>query len=295
MKIMISSYCPRSIHSIGQVLASLGESVTTWTPTTKPIYDMFYEKEPDVLFLGQQDMQEPSNYAAIMEHKNVKVVSCGAFMDDVLDDTAFINLAICQPGIPPTLLKNVADNVPVEQLQVAANLIECRQGNYNGELVYDVFYHSSEPDTSILSPRYIELFEKFGARIAGPSQIPINQYMGNLKTQTKYDIFSSAKIIICDNLDDAYNALYCGSLPLVIRGAAKQIPEIFDTFSSEDQLDTHLSKFLGSEKARRKTIKQKRKSIVETETYFDRLNEIAEYVNPSWKEQSTLTKERLMA
>ena len=274
MSVIISRNNPQTVLSLGECISAIGHEVTVWDRETKPIYDMLEEQKPDILFLEKNDIAEIV-YEAIKEYKPT-VVLHSAFLPPEMDDTDVVSLILYEATISEKIAANISENVPRLPFAPGANLIMTKQGSYDHRFETDVFYYANISPPYALAEDYLKIFHQFGIKCAGPTIIPFHNYMGVTNQKEKYTFFSSAKVSICDSLEDAYTAALCGSVPVLPR--QQGVPEVFLTFREADELEEKIATNLQNEKLRRKNLKQAKRHAKEN-TYFDRLKALGEILD----------------
>lgn len=204
-------------HPITQGLASTfsycGFDVFLWDNNIKSVYDMFDEKQPDILFIYQKDINNTILDALSEFNKKCVVLECDGIFEPFI---SFNPLPACNPvqyGKGQPLLR------------------------YNT----DVMYFSYIDNPKFLN--FVEVMTKYKLKIFGPKYIAFPQYMGYLSSHKEYsNAIRSSRVFVDTNGFDILNAAMLG-VPSVGFGLNPSLypEELFKSYKTPQELDKAIS------------------------------------------------------
>ena len=287
MKIIIArdAVPNKAFMALAPILTSIGEDVLVWDIQHKAVFDMFEEQSPDFLFINQASITEEI-VRALEDYPNIKTILYGIHVPRIMQHLA-PPLALCvPPNINERLLQHTGD-VPLMKMECAANLIQLSNGYYVDRIKSDVLYVCS---SDISKREYITRTvngvlanTNWSVKCVGSHFIPSALFVGVTDTQETMNFLASTTIAVDYDHDMFYDLLANNVFTLTNITQQTLMP----SFGTEVELVELISKYIGARKARRKYSKEAYKIIIEKDTYFHRLAELAEILGKSdWKEKS---------
>lgn len=258
MKIIVSNTNLDELTlGIGSALTHLKDNFLLWDKKVKPTYDMFFEIQPDIVFVRSEDIDD-ALLNSLEENKNTKLVVYGLtapseakliiYPKDFTED----ELMVFNPlGIPYLV------NRPM------ANIAQIRGGKFNPKLECEVLVlalASQDANAmlgdlySILPPNLDAQTKVIGDKFLAP------EYLGKPDLKTLCDFTKSAKVVVTTDVTKVYDLAANKIFTLGTQN------EIFPYFS-QGTLREQVSKYLTEDKLRKKAIKEGFKKSVESTVF----------------------------
>jgi len=309
MKILLSNTLDenenRILLGIGQVLTSCGHNVIIWDIDKKSTFDAFDEFEPDVFFT-QLEMLNKSMITCMSERPALRVV-CKIFAynrandehKDLLDSMVYVG----QPDLAYTshsdneLFNGWIDHgIDVIPIINAANIfnsvggIETKQLKTELVILEDKFAYT-EPVIKEYFNQFLDIDFKHTIKIFGRGDWVGENYCGYLPVQHHKDIYASCDICIHLNHSDdisqnLFDALSMGTFCVSNHKdiLAKVLPDELVLVNNAEELKDMVDHFFRYPDEKAGFIAKAYAHIIQNHTYFNRIDEIFQYLDLSQTE-----------
>ena len=266
---VISTPLKERYTGVMKAAAKVFDVVGLWNPRTKPIFDLFDEIKPDLVFCDIQYVDE-AFMRACNEYTDIKIV---LFSEALPRD--FNPTVVCAiPSLSGLMKKHLeAGANEVLYIHDSADVITFWNQEVSQNLESDIAYWSRGSMASKPLQKmqlFSELSDYGKLKIIGPTKIPLPNYLGTIKEANVMEFLRASKIAIDWNgeniLDQAANGIF------TISTIANNLFPVTDNESLKEQI----SSFLGNDRARRKKAKQAQKDVLSSSTCYHRLKSILE-------------------
>jgi len=267
---IVVSSSNESMGGLAASLMALKLPTVFWTKQTKSTYDMLAEAKPSVLFCCSEDIdggfcQAVRKYRGRV-NKDLKVVVVGGFIKGLEADL------VCVPdGVSQVMIKNLAcKNIPFPK---SANIAQISGGEYNEKYGADLLLVSDE-DIDVKTLDFFHSLKGVKIKIVGKNVVESPLYLGKYESyKALSSLFLSSKCYFGHKylLESYYNQC-CG-------------------FNYIDMTDnSEILATIQENKLRHKHIKEERKLVIQSLTYFHRLTEIFTELNMPFELELCQTK-----
>jgi len=247
--------------------AEVFDKVVLWEPHAKPMFDLFDEVKPDVVYCDIKYVTK-SFMSACKQYEDVKLV---LFAEGIPRDFE-PDLVCAQPNLSPMLKKHLElGGHKVEYIHDYADIIMYWTGEADDTIASDIAFVSNG-DMASSPVQKIELFSTVGRlgqlKIAGSSRIPIPQYIGTIKDDRIVSFLKSTKIAIDWNGE---NLLTCAANGIFTMST---IPNDLFPHITVDNAAEIIPKTLKNGKFMRRTSRKAQQQVLRSGTCYHRLMQI---------------------
>lgn len=274
MKVVLSQEENYKAIGLASTLASIyANDFFYWNPKEKPVFDLFDELKPDILFLHEQYNNEVV-HSALSEYPSTKFIFIGNTINGKGPDAII------------TWDKELEISIPTFYFRPLVDLINYHSGTVQNKLKTDLIYYSRTPDKEVLDVLG-RLSLDFQLKIYGPHRIDLPNYLGFLDTHQISDAFASSKINI-----DFHETRMEAALSRTISLCSYDCPKQWSRFSDYDDLKEKISLLLQNEleEERQKVGNNLYNFVVSRHTYFHLISEVFSKIGLIEESKKSLSK-----